>query len=144
MGCYIDFIFQKRLLHYRLPVTQINVETSTKLFHKIFCKMNWSPPPSGRDIYSILMLHLIFIYRLGLSKHIRWPDPPGDPTGTDLKPADLTYSGGRRRIFSTRNRLQRVSFGFSPPKIRKPEPTSEKPIIRRKPRFWRENSRFQR
>ena len=71
MGCYIDFIFQKRLLHYRLLVTQINVETSTKLFHKIFSKMNWSPSPSGRDIYSILMLHLIFIYRLGLSKHIR-------------------------------------------------------------------------
>ena len=45
MGRYIDFIFQKSLLHYRLLVTQINVETSSKLFHKILSEMNWSPVP---------------------------------------------------------------------------------------------------
>ena len=43
MGRCIDFIFQKHLLHYRHPVTQINVETSAKLLHKIFSKINWSP-----------------------------------------------------------------------------------------------------
>ena len=43
MGRYIDFIFQKSLLHYRLLVTQINVETSAKLLHKILSEMNWSP-----------------------------------------------------------------------------------------------------
>ena len=40
MGRCIDFIFQKCRLHYRLLVTQINVETSAKLFHKIFSKVN--------------------------------------------------------------------------------------------------------
>ena len=55
---------------------------------------------------------------IGLSKHIRWPNPPGDPTGTDPKPADPTYSGGQQRIFSTKNQLRQVGFGFSPPKTR--------------------------
>ena len=45
MGRYIDFIFQKSLHYYRLLVTQINVETSAKLFHKILREMNWSPIP---------------------------------------------------------------------------------------------------
>ena len=81
---------------------------------------------------------------LGLSKHIRWPDPPEDPTGTDPKPADPTYSSNRRRIFSTKNWLQQVGFGFSPPKTRKPEPTGEKPIIRQKPRFRREKPKSRR
>ena len=52
---------------------------------------------------------------LGLSKHIRWPDPPEDPTGTDPKPADSTYSGGWWQIFSTRNRLW-GRFRFLSPK----------------------------
>ena len=45
MGRDIDFIFQKSLLHYGLLVTQINAETSAKLFHKILSEMNWSPVP---------------------------------------------------------------------------------------------------
>ena len=45
MGRDIDFIFQKSLLHYGLLVTQINAETSAKLFHKILSEMNWSPIP---------------------------------------------------------------------------------------------------
>ena len=84
------------------------------------------------------------LFVLGLSKHIRWPDPLGDSTRTDSKPTDPTYSGDRQWIFSTRNRLRQVGFGFSPQKTQKPELTGEKPIIRRKPRFRQENSRFRR
>ena len=34
--------------------------------------------------------------KVGLSKHIRWPDPLGDLTRTDPKPADPTYYDGRQ------------------------------------------------
>ena len=57
MGRCIDFIFQKCLLHYRHLVTQINVETSAKLFHKIFSKMNRFPLPV--DVTFILSLCFI-------------------------------------------------------------------------------------
>jgi len=57
----IDLIFHKCLLHYRLPVTQKNVETSAKLFRKILSKMNWSPLPV--DVTFILSLcYISFSY----------------------------------------------------------------------------------
>ena len=60
MGRYIDFIFQKSLLHYGLLVTQINAETSAKLFHKILSEMNWSPNPM--DVTFIPSLCFISIH----------------------------------------------------------------------------------
>ena len=39
----------------------------------------------------------------------------------------LDCSGGQRRVFTTRNRFQWVSFGFPPLKQEKPEPTESFP-----------------
>ena len=88
---------------------------------------------------------------LGLSKPIRDPTHPEDPTGTDPKPADPTISVVGGGFSPHRNRLRRVGFGFYPPKPEKPEPTGEKPRFRQEPQIparnpdsGEKNSRIQR
>ena len=44
--------------------------------------------------------------------------PTRRPDQNRSETADPTYFGGQQRIFSTKNQLRRVSFGFSPPKTR--------------------------
>ena len=56
---------------------------------------------------------------LGLSRFIRVPDPPKEPTRSDPKLADPTTPTGRRRVFITKNRFRQVGFRFSSLKTRK-------------------------
>ena len=77
-----------------------------------------------------MVVHRDKLYRsdqLGLSKPIRDPTHPKDPTRTNLKPTDPTILAVDGRCSPPRNRLRRVGFGFYPPKPKKPELTGEKP-----------------
>ena len=58
-------------------------------------------------------------YWLGLSKFIRIPDPPEEPTRSNPKLTDPTTSAGRRQVFITRNQFCRVRLRFSSLKTRK-------------------------
>ena len=60
-------------------------------------------------------------FHLGLSRLIRQPDPPEEPTGPNPNPADPTAPPGRWRVFTSPNRFWWVGFGFPPQKSEKPE-----------------------
>ena len=88
----IDSIFQKRLLHYRLPITQINLETSAMLFHKIFSKMNW--PPFPVDVTFILSLCFISFSCIDINfkgKNVSHSDVEQTANNWPLKIKRITY-----------------------------------------------------
>ena len=53
------------------------------------------------------------------------PDPPEETNQIRSDFGRHNYSGGRRQIFSPRNRFRRVGLDFPPLKVKKPEPTKE-------------------
>ena len=72
-------------------------------------------------------------YWLGLSKFIRIPNPPKEPTRSNPKPTDPTTSAGRRRVFITRNQFRRVRLRFSSLKTWKTQ------TDRKISKFWLKN-----
>ena len=72
-----------------------------------------------------------------LSKPIRRLDPPKKPirsNPTSADPTTLAVGDGHPPL---ENRPWRVSFGFPPPKSKKPKPTEKSPDFGEKPRFRR-------
>ena len=57
---------------------------------------------------------------LGLSKPNRRPNPPEETNRIRSIAGRPDYSGGRQQVFTTKNQLQQVDFGFPPPKLEKP------------------------
>ena len=60
---------------------------------------------------------------LGLSRPIRNPTHPEDPTGDRSETGRPDQVTGRRRIIFSKNRLRRVGLGFPLPKPEKSDPT---------------------
>ena len=65
--------------------------------------------------------------QLRLSKPIRKPNPPEEIDWIQYDTDQPDYSGSLRQVFSTRNWLWWVSFGFPPPKLEKPESFDKNP-----------------
>lgn len=58
----------------------------------------------------------ILWFHLGQSKPIRRPDPLEETDRIQSDTSQPNYSSGWWRVFTSRNRLQRVGFSFPPPK----------------------------
>ena len=70
--------------------------------------------------------------KLGLSKPIWKPNPLGEPNQNQSNAGRPNYSNSRRRVFSTKNRLNGLVSVSLPPKPKKPKkakPMGEKPIF---------------